>query len=334
MFRKSFIILSILIALITIHLLISWSSITQSSDKAFKQAFLKHNKVFPVEIPAKVIFADESVPLDKYYVYEALDRELTINTYWHSNSILWMKRANRWFPLIEPILKLYNIPNDFKYLAVIESGLTNTVSPAGAAGFWQLMDKTAKELGLEVDNQVDERYHVVKATHAACKYLNESYKIYGSWFMSAAAYNAGKDRIVRAIGDQKTNDYFDLYLNEETSRFIYRLLAVKTIFEAPANYGFYLRKKDLYQPVPTFTVSADSSISNLTDYALYHNINYRLLKEFNPWLMDNKLHNPSRKTYTFIIPQTGFMSRQKLLEQLAHPDLLLNDTISAGQLFE
>ena len=210
--------------------------------------------------------------------------------------------ANKYFPIIEPILKQYNIPDDFKYLAVIESGLDNVVSPSGAAGFWQIMKQTGREYGLEVNKAIDERYNLEKATVVACKYLQEAYSKFGSWTMAAAAYNMGKNGAKRKIKDQSSNNYYNLYLNSETSRYVFRIIAIKEIMQNPKKYGFILRDKDLYT-MPNFrTLEVDSTIASLSDFAQLHDVNYKLLKQFNPWLRAKSLPDKSRKRYVLKIP--------------------------------
>ncbi|MEZ5083929.1 MAG: lytic transglycosylase domain-containing protein [Bacteroidales bacterium] len=254
-------------------------------------------------IPVKVDFAGEDAPLNLYSVREYLDRELLVNTYFHSSTIQLLKCSNRWFPVIEPILKENNIPDDFKYLALIESGFLNVKSPRGAAGFWQFMEKTAKEYKLEVNDYVDERYNLELATTKACEYLADSFEEYQNWTLVAAAYNAGNRRISESIEQQKTNDYYDLYLNEETSRYVFRILAIKTIFNDPLLYGFDIKKTDLYPVLNTKEITVDTAISNLVDFALAQGISYRNLKELNPWLRTNYLTNKSGKLYTIKLPK-------------------------------
>jgi hypothetical protein len=258
-----------------------------------------------VKIPKSVNFAGEEAPLDIFYVREYLDRELTINTYFHSSTILLFKRANRWFPVIEPILKEHNIPNDFKYLAIIESGLENVTSPAGAKGYWQFLKKTAREYGLEVNSGIDERYNVEKSTIAACKYLNESYEKYGNWTLVAAAYNAGNRRISESLEEQKVNSYYDLLLNSETARYVFRILAIKTIFENPTNFGFHIGAEDLYPPIPVKKIKVTATIKNLVEFAGQYNITYKTLKIFNPWILKDYLPNNSKRTYYLTIPVDG-----------------------------
>ncbi len=201
------------------------------------------------EIPDEVYLFGEKLPLENFEVYERLDREMIVNAYWHSATILALKRANRWFPVIEPILKRNNIPVDFKYLAVAESNLENVISPAGATGFWQFIKSAATQYGLEVNDEVDERYDVEKSTEAACRYLKDAYQKFGSWTMAAAAYNAGMNGIDKWSSLQKTTNYYNLVLGIETSRYIARVAAIKIIMENPQKYGFNLSEKDLYQPL-------------------------------------------------------------------------------------
>lgn len=262
--------------------------------------------IYGVELPDKITFAGEPIPLDLFDVKEALDRELLSNTYFHSQTIRLIKMANRFFPVIEPVLRENLVPDDFKYLAVAESGLTQAVSPARAVGFWQLMKGTAQEYGLEVNAEIDERYHLGKSTEAACKYLVESYRKYGNWTMTAASYNAGRRGVDRQIDRQKKENYYDLLLNEETARYLYRVIAFKLIFEDPVAYGFHISKDDLYQVIPTRTVEVDSTVSDFADFASLHGTNYKILKYLNPWLRDKKLTNSGRRTYEIMLPEEGF----------------------------
>lgn len=303
-----------------------------ASDLDYQKAFLHSNKIFSLVLPDRAEFAGEEAPLGLYYVREGLDRELMVNTYWHSSTLLMLKKSNRYFHLIVPILKKNNIPEDFKYLALIESGLTNIQSPAGAAGFWQFVPATGKNFGLEISDQVDERYHVEKATEAACKLLRGSYNKYGSWTLAAAAYNVGEGRISKELERQKASSYYDLYLPEETMRYVYRIIALKLLYEHPTEYGYFIRKKDLYPPIPTYTVSIDSSISNLPVYAKSMKINYRLLKEFNPWLRSDKLTNAGKKKYVITLPKKGFEDFDHLLNEIENAEQIFNDTITAGSL--
>ena len=255
-------------------------------------------------IPESVFLAGEQVPIESFSVREKLDKELIINTYRHSSSILYLKRASRWFPIIEPILQEHGIPNDFKYLAVIESGLTQAVSPAGASGFWQFMKKTAPEYGLEVTSTVDERYHVEKSTHAACQYLQESYEKFGNWALAAASYNMGMTGVEQRLEAQGVDSYWELHLNSETARYVYRILAVKEVLSKPETYGFQLTENDLYHPHEVRKIAITSSIENLSDFALKNGSNYRELKELNPWLIKESFVASPGKIYTVLFPKT------------------------------
>ncbi len=300
-------------------------------DSTYRQAFHDSYKIFSVEIPEKIDFAGEPAPLDLFYVREMLDRELLINTYWHTSTILLIKRANRWFPVIEPILKKNGIPDDFKYLALIESGLMNVVSPKGATGFWQFLEKTAREYGLEVNKEIDERYNVEKSTEAACRYLLDSYDEFGDWTLVAAAYNAGRKRVENAIEKQKTKDYYNLYLNDETSRYIFRIMAIKTIYQNPTKYGFYIRESDLYPFIPTINIKVENTIPDLVEFAHKNGVSYKILKLFNPWLRSGKLPDESHKTYYIKLPERQYLdpgSAQKLLgseQEIFHDTLQVND---------
>lgn len=256
--------------------------------------------------PVSVDFAGEKTPLQIADVRERFDRELLINANLHSSTILIIKRANRAFPIIEPILKLYGVPDDFKYLAVIESALTNAVSSAGARGVWQFMPDTAKEKGMEVNEGVDERYHLQKATEAACKYLLKAKEKFGNWTLAAASYNGGMNGVNRKIDEQQVADYYDLQLTDETSRYVFRILALKEIMQHPNLYGFDVSKHEMYENIPTKTIEIDSSITNLAVFAKNQGINYKILKIHNPWLRDKKLSNPAKKKYQIEIPTEGY----------------------------
>jgi hypothetical protein len=278
------------------------------------------------------VYKRQEVPTNISYVYESLDRELLVNTYWHNRTVLMFKRANRWFPLIEPILARYGIPDDFKYLAVIESGLDNVVSPSGATGFWQFLEGTAKDYGLEVDGDVDERYHPEKSTEAACKYLRESYSKFGNWTLVAAAYNAGKRRISESLEEQQATSYYDLLLNEETSRYVFRILALKIIFENPTDYGIFLREKDFYPPIAVKTIKVDESIDDLVAFAAKQGVSYRVLKMFNPWLRDKKLKVRRGEVYTISIPRDEYLEYEKMIDGLDHEPVVFGDTLSFDEL--
>lgn len=257
-------------------------------------------------MPLELDFAGEMVPLGLIDVIESLDRELLVNSYWQSQTLLFLKKSKRYFAIIEPILEKNNIPDDFKYLSLIESGFfPNAVSPSGAVGLWQLLEGTAKDYKLEVNSEIDERYHAEKATEAACKYLIDSFNVYGSWTMAAASYNAGRNGINRQIGRQNQKFYYDLLLNEETARYIYRILALKLIINDPAKYDFYLSEKDYYPIIPYYEVTIDGNVENFSDFAHRYNISYKTLKLMNPWLRDTKLTNKQGKIYYVKIPRKG-----------------------------
>ena len=256
--------------------------------------------------PPTVDFAGEKAPLNIYDVRERFDRELLVNANLHSSTILIMKRANRAFPIIEPILAKYNVPDDFKYLAVIESALTNAVSPSGAKGFWQFLPDTAREKGLEVNDIVDERYHLEKSTEAACKYLLSAKEKFGSWTLAAASYNGGMNGVGKKIDEQMVGNYYDLLLTDETSRYVFRILALKEIMKNPNQYGFDISKQDLYENLPTKKVEIDSSITDLAQFAKTQGVNYKILKLHNPWLRDKKLENKNKKKYVLEIPTAGY----------------------------
>ena len=255
------------------------------------------------DVPSSVSFCGKNIDLTRYDRYERMDRELLAFTYMHSTSIQMIKKANRYFPIVEPILKANGIPDDFKYLMVIESNLNPTArSSAGAAGLWQFMQTTGREYGLEVNKNIDERYHVEKSTEAACKYLKDAYTKYQDWIAVAASYNAGQARISTQFEKQQVDDMLDLYLVEETARYVYRIIAAKIMFSNPSAFGFRLRTKDLYMPIPYKEVSVNTGILNLAEWAKKQGITYALLKNMNPWLRDNFLQNVSKRTYTLKIP--------------------------------
>ncbi|CAH8290466.1 transglycosylase-like protein with SLT domain [Mariniflexile fucanivorans] len=276
------------------------------TDENFEKKLINDYNVYALQIPSNLDFAGEPMPLKDPDILERMDKELLVNTYWQSNGLLMFKRAKKYFPIIEPILAKNGIPDDFKYLAVIESGLTNAVSPAGARGVWQIMPATARENGLEVNDNVDERYHLEKSTEVACKYLLKSKQELGSWTLAAAAYNAGNGGVSRYLREQNVNDYYDLLLGEETGRYIFRIVALKEILSNPAKYGFNFREKDLYTNIPTYEVNVDTEITDFTKFAEEHGINYKILKIHNPWLREPKLNNKSRKNYTIEIPEKGY----------------------------
>ena len=259
-------------------------------------------------VPDKITFAGQAIDLLRYDHRERMDRELMSFTYMHSTTMLMVKRANRYFPVIEPILKANGLPDDFKYLAVIESNLNPLAkSPAGAAGLWQFMPATGREFGLEVNSNIDERYHIEKETKAACKYLKDAYQKYGNWLCIAAAYNAGQGRISTQLQKQMVDQAVDLWLVEETSRYMFRLLAAKAVISNPQQYGFLLKREHLYPPIPYTEVTVTTGIGNLAQFAKDKGITYAQLKDAIPWLRDTSLMNKSGRTYILKIPTQAGM---------------------------
>ncbi len=256
-----------------------------------------------IKIPANLAFAGERVPIEKHDIKERIDRELLVNTYWQSNGLLWIKRTHKYFPIIEPILKEKGVPDDFKYLAVIESNLRNVTSPAGAKGFWQLLKGAAKENGLEVNGNVDERYHLEKATRAACDYLLKAKRKFGTWTLAAAAYHDGSGGINGKLNQQQVTSYYDVLAGENTQRYVPRIIAAKEILMQPEKYGFQFDEEDLYQLPKSYPVKVDTIINNIASFAKKFNTNYKELKIHNPWLRENKLNNKSGKTYYIKIPE-------------------------------
>lgn len=296
----------ILLLLLTILLFAGFGVWTTRQHRQTPGNNEQYYRIVAPVIPDTLSFAGEPVPLDLFYVKEALDRELSVNTYWHSSTLQLMRKSTRWFPVIEKILEQNGIPPDFKYLCVIESGFANVVSPAGATGFWQLMKGTAKDYGLQVDKEVDERYDVEKSTRAACKYFQKGHDEYKNWTLVAAAYNAGQNGINKLMEIQKANSYYDLLVSDETSRYLYRILAFKMIFENPERFGFYLQPEDYYEPIPYHTAEIKGSIESWADFAKKQGISYKLLKYFNPWLRQPYLKNKKKKTYEIRIPDPPY----------------------------
>lgn len=291
------------------------------------QEYIRQNyQVFAVPLPRYLTFAGEKVPLDNLFVRENLDREILVNTYWHSNTFLFQKRAARWFPLIEKILKQNKMPDDLKYLALIESGLDNVESPAGAAGFWQFLSTTGEGYGLEINEFVDERYNVEKATVAACEYLKKAYNQFGSWSLAAASYNMGKGGLNNQLTKQNVDSYYELYLNKETSRYVYRILAAKLILSNSQNFGFTLRNQDYYKPYKTYSVGVDSSLSDLVKFAQDQGSNYATLRHLNPWIKGYELPNLGGKHYTFLFPKGDFH-----LEEIQEEVDTTNETELTGE---
>jgi len=308
-FKKAIV---LIVALGTVYLvaqLFNYSKVSDRDKDPENSEYMSRYNVYALKTPDKVTFGGETVPIERWDVKESLDRELLVNTYWQSQTLLFLKRSNRYFPIIEPILKEQGVPDDFKYLALIESGFVPTIkSPAGAVGVWQFMSGTAKDYGLEISNEVDERYNIEKSTIAACKYLKQSYKKYGTWTLVAASYNAGRRFIDKQLKLQDAGEYYDLLLGEETGRYVYRILAIKMIMEDPAGFGFKYRASDLYPDIPTRKIKIKSQVKNFAVFAKENGVNYKVLKNFNPWLRKAYLTNKYKKEYEITLPAKGYIN--------------------------
>lgn len=264
------------------------------------------------QTPSSMVFAGDRVDFDRIDMYERLDRELTSLTYTHGNTLLMIKRANRFFPILAPILKKNNIPLDLLYLACVESTLNiRAYSPAKAAGIWQFIPSTAKQYGLEVNEFVDERYNIEKATEAACRYLKKAYSMYGNWESVAASYNGGTARISSELEKQQVNSAYDLYLVEETTRYPFRIMATKLIMEDPKQYGFILTSDQLYQPIECTEVTISEPVADWPTWAKEHGITFAQLREVNPWIRAKSLPNKTGKSYSVKIPKQTSLYRSK-----------------------
>ena len=262
----------------------------------------KTYKIKALKLPNDLNLAGERVPIEKQDIRERMDRELLVNTYWQSNGLLLLKRANKYFPILEPLLKKHGLPDDFKFLALAESGFTDETSNVGAAGMWHFMKGTGKEYGLEINKNVDERYNIEKSTKVAAEYLKKSKDRFNSWTLAAAAYNAGNYGVSRRLKAQGVDNYYDAKLADETERYVFRILALKEIISNPKKYGFVYEQEDLYTLTRTTTVRVDTAITNIAAFAKRFGTNYKELKIHNSWLRENKLNNKSRKVYEIKIP--------------------------------
>lgn len=265
----------------------------------------------PYKLPDNITFAGEKMPLENFDTRESLERELLTGAYRHSSTILIIKRANRYLPVIEKILKKNDIPDDFKYLAAAESEYSNMISPAGATGFWQIMQETGREQGMEINNVVDERYDIEKSTQFACDYFRKSYEKYGNWTLAAASYNGGRTAIDEQIDIQHQNNYYDLLLTDETARYIFRAVAYKLIISDPESYGFTISKDELYPELEYFEVKVDTAIATFSGFADQFGTNYKLLKFLNPWLRKPYLTPKPGKTYLIKIPAEGMRNIER-----------------------
>ena len=307
MVKKVFVVAGLVVGVgIVAGLMLSFSNGEKGIVKVVGAAF---QNVEAVGLPDTLSFANEQVPLQNFDTRESLDREMLVNSYWHSQTLYLLKLSTRFFPVIEPILKQEGVPDDFKYLALAESGLQQVISPAKAAGMWQILESTAKGEGLEVTAEVDERYNVEKSTRVACSYLKHAYSIFGSWTMAAASYNIGQAGLLRQSEKQGSKDYYDLALGEETGRYMFRILALKLIFQNPAAYGFDLAESDYYPALQSKEVEVDSSITRISDFASKMGTNYKMIKLYNPWLRGASLTNPKNKKYLIKVPAEGFRTQ-------------------------
>ncbi len=294
---------------------------TSNPETEKRQAeFEQYYKIYSLDLPTNMVFAGEEVPMDDIEVKERYDKELLTNVYWQSQTLLLIKRANRYFPVIENILKKNGIPKDFRYLAVAESGLQNVTSPAGAVGYWQFLESTGKRYGLEITDEVDERLHIEKATEAACRYFKEAHREFGNWALVAASYNMGIEGVKKQMQNQKVANYYDLYLNTETSRYVLRTLALKQIMEHPKHFGFNISPGHLYPVIATRNIVVDSTITDLVAFAIDHGANYKELKLLNPWLKKSTLTVAPNKNYTIVLPKDKRAGKE--LEEEA--DTLIN----------
>lgn len=284
-------------------------------EEVYKTAVSDHLHNFSAPLPKELTFCGQEVPLDNIFVREALDRELTSIMYQHGTTFQILKKSWRFFPEIEQYIKECGGEDDLKYLAVAESALSDVISPAKAAGFWQFMPKTAKEYGLVVTEEWDERYDLRKATRAAVEYLKASYSRFGDWALTCAAYNCGEAGVKKQMANQECKDYWGLNINSETSRYVYRILAYKILMENPQQYGFYVRLRDCHQPLQYETITIDSTITDMPAFAKQLNCPYKYFKMFNPQLRGHKLTNPNKKKYTFKIITKENLSYSNALEQ-------------------
>ena len=330
--KRIFIYIQIMVMLVSIAAIIAIIvgvralKIAEKRPVSLEQIALRSNDI---EFTDDITFAGERVPLEMFNIRERYERELLSTCYFHSNTMLLVKRSKRWFPVIEPILKKYGIPDDFKYLCVTESTLTNAVSPAGAVGFWQFLEKTGKEYGLEINKEVDMRYNVELETEAACRYFLKSYERYHNWTLVAASFNAGTRRLNKFLKEQKVNSYYDLLMADETERYVFRILAFKTILENPERYGIYVSKSLEYKPLKYKTVVVDESVDSWADFALEHDITYKLLKIFNPWLRSNSLKVRKGEFYEIKIPVRPFNLTAEYTKEATGGDIIdfENDSI-------
>jgi membrane-bound lytic murein transglycosylase D len=296
-----------------------FASSRQTKDEEYTEILRENFHNFAVPMPKSVTFCGEKVPLDNTFVREALDRELSLISYQHASTFLILKRAYRYFPQIEKALRGQNAPEDLKYLAVAESSLNNAVSPAKAEGFWQFVPQTAKQFGLTVNSEYDERYDVDKSAVAACKYLKGAYSRLGSWTLACASYNCGETGLRNRMNEQKVSNYWDLALNSETARYVYRIIAYKIILQNPQAYGYYLRYVDCHQPLEYDTISVDTTINDFYAFAKQIGTEYKYFRKANPQLQAKKLTNKEGKRYTLRIVSQKSFDWQYLIDKIDDP---------------
>lgn len=296
-------------------------SSSNTEEQKNMEEFHQYYRVYSLATPKSLSFAGTKIPMEDFDVAERYDKEILTNVYWQSQTLLMLKRANRFLPQIEKILIEQQVPTDFKYLVLAESGLQNVVSPAGAAGFWQFLDKTGKRYGLEITDEVDERYHVEKATVAACMYLKESYAQLNDWSLVAASYNMGLAGIKNQMKNQISDNYYDLYLNVETARYLFRIIAIKDICENPTKFGFNITPADYYKPIPVVKVQVKESIPNLAVWSKTLYCNYKIIKLLNPWLRDQLLTVAPGKSYYISLPKDRLMNSE--LKKYINADTLV-----------
>ena len=287
---------------LTVLFVLSCNKKTELKKNTKNEDYLNY-KVFAIPIPDSLIFSGETIDLSENDLIQRFDKEILVNTYWQSNTLQLIKRSRKYFKIIEPILKKEGVPDDFKYLAVIESGLENLRSPKGAKGIWQIMRGTGRELGLEINNNVDERYNLELSTIAACRYIKKAKNKFGTWTLAAAAYNRGMSGVNRALKKQNVKSYYDLLLGNETRRYVFRIHAIKLILNNPNNYGFFVKDSEYYKDDGFEVMNVDYPIKNLSEFANKNGTNYKTLKIFNPWLIQNHLNNRSKKKYKIKIPK-------------------------------
>lgn len=294
----------ILASFLTVGVFASYTNDSPSATPIGSGKEVLSQKVEPVNLDKDFLFAGERLPTENFDVRERLEQQILRYSYYHSATLMNLKRTGRFFPMIEKILAENGLPEDLKFLAVAESALTNATSPAGAKGYWQFMRATGKEYGLEINNDIDERMHLEKSTRAACKYLKKLKARHGSWAMAAAAYNMGSTKLNRESAAQRSKNYYDLNLNQETGAYIFRIVALKEILSNPTTYGFYMEPEDFYQPLDNFSIVVqNTTVANLGDFAAKYGTSYRQLKVYNPWLKSSKLPNASGKEYKVLIPR-------------------------------